>query len=180
MFDFNSPLKYLANSVFQLGYVFPRIEVPIRHYTGTMGSPGFLRLDDIAVVDQTYKGVPLDCRQDIAFGFVGPFNIELIQPLSGTSSYTDFLDRNPDGGRHHIGYKVYNFHQAIGSLDAAGFPVIQTGRFGEATLFAYCDTRPALGHYTEILTFDHQTEALFEDIRNGRVGAMSPNRPAAA
>lgn len=170
MFDFNSPLRYLANSLFQLGYVFPSIATPIDHLASAMGSPGFLRLDDVDVHDQTYLGAPLDCRQDIAFGFAGPFNIELIQPRSGTSSYTDFLDRNPAGGLHHLGCKVYNFDEAVAQLVSDGFPVIQTGRFGEATYFAYIDTRPALGHYTEILTFDHATEAMFEDIRNGRAG----------
>lgn len=167
MFDFSSLQRYLGNSVFQLGYVFPNIAAPIKHYVDVMGSPGFYRLDDVAVVDQTYMGAPLDCRQNIAFGFVGAFNIELIEPISGSSSYTEFLERNPAGGLHHIGCKVYDMQQAISDLKANGYPVIQTGRFGEATHFAYCDTRAVLGHYTEIISFDHPTEALFERIRNG-------------
>ena len=64
---------------------------------------------------------------------------------------------------------VYDMQQAIDDLTASGYPVVQTGRFGEATQFAYCDTRAVLGHYTEIISFDHPTEALFERIRNGRV-----------
>lgn len=168
-FDFNSPLHYLANAVFQLGYVFPDIARPIAHYVDSMGSPGFLRLDDVDVADQTYLGQPLDCRQNIAFGFVGPFNIELIEPISGISSYTEFLERNPAGGLHHIGCKVYDFEKAIADMEQSGSPVIQTGRFGAATRFAYCDTRAALGHYTEILYFDEPTQVLFEDIRNGQL-----------
>ena len=168
-FDFNSPLHYLSNSVFQLGYVFPDISKPIDHYVSKMGSPGFLRLPDVAVVDQTYLGEPLECRQNIAFGFVGIMNVELIEPISGVSSYSEFLERNPDGGLHHVGCKVYDFDKAIADMEGAGCPVIQTGRFGDATRFAYCDTRAALGHFTEILYFDSATQALFEAIRNGQV-----------
>ncbi len=168
-FDFNSPLKFLSNSVFQLGYVFPKISVPIEHYTKNMGSPGFFRLNNAQVDDQTYLGQPLICGQDIAFGYVGNFNIELIQPLHGESSYTDFLKSHPNGGLHHVGCKTYDFDSAIAALEKAGFPVIQTGRFGKGTKFAYCDTRKSLGHYTEILYFDPDTELLFENIRNGKV-----------
>jgi methylmalonyl-CoA/ethylmalonyl-CoA epimerase len=168
MLTSNIPLDYATTSMVQLGYVFPDISGPLEHYTRVMGATRFLRMNDVELQDQRYYGHPLKCRQNIAFGFIGALNVELVEPLDGVSCYSTFLDRNPGGGLHHIGCRVTDFDRSVDDLTKAGFEVVQSGRFG-GTRFAYMDTRAALGHYLEVLFFDRETEAIFDDIRAGRI-----------
>jgi hypothetical protein len=166
------PLDCAATSMVQLGYVFRDISEPIDHYRRAMGATKFLTMNDVELLDQRYYGRPLQCRLNIAFGFIGSLNVEFVEPLEGgVSCYSTFLDRNPDGGLHHIGCRVTDFDRAMGGLTTAGFEVVQSGRFGSGTRFAYVDARAVLGHYLEVLFFDRETESLFDGIREGRLPA---------
>jgi len=172
------PLDYAANGMFQLGYVFADISGPLDHYVQIMGSSSFVQLKDARLLDQTYCGCPLEIRQNIAFGFVGSLNVELIEPLEGVSCYSTFLAAHPNGGLHHFGCKVSDFDRATGDLEMSGFGMAQAGRFGSGTRFAYFDTRVALGHYLDVLFFDQATETLFNDLKKGRgFGATVKWRP---
>jgi len=150
--------------LFQLGYVFPRIATG-ETYLATLGARGFTHFPDAPVHSQTLRGEPMVCRQNLAFGFLGPLNVELVEPVEGANIYTEFLSEKPDGGLHHIAWKVEDIDIAAAAMRAAGHAEAQTGRFGEGTRFVYFDTRSPLGHYTELLAFDDATEALFDEMR---------------
>lgn len=63
--------------------------------------------------------------------------IELIEPLSGPSTYTEHLEHGD--GIHHIGCYAYDDPRAVvEQYEAAGIPVIQSGRF-EGVEFWYLD-----------------------------------------
>jgi methylmalonyl-CoA/ethylmalonyl-CoA epimerase len=53
--------------------------------------------------------------------------IELIAPLGADSPITKFLDRNPDGGIHHVCYEVDDIAVARDRLRAAGARVLGSG-----------------------------------------------------
>ncbi len=53
--------------------------------------------------------------------------IELLQPLGPDSPIAKFLDRNPDGGIHHICYEVDDIIAARDQLKAGGARVLGTG-----------------------------------------------------
>jgi methylmalonyl-CoA/ethylmalonyl-CoA epimerase len=53
--------------------------------------------------------------------------IELLEPLGVDSPIAKFLDRNPDGGIHHICYEVDDIKSARDKLTAAGARVLGTG-----------------------------------------------------
>src|ERR1700749_1740218 len=46
--------------------------------------------------------------------------IELLEPLGESSPINKFLERNPDGGMHHICYEVDDIRTARDTLKAAG------------------------------------------------------------
>jgi hypothetical protein len=77
-------------------------------------------------------------------------NVELIEPLRGPSTYTEHLDRGGTGV-HHIGCFAYDDPRAVvESYEAAGIPVIQSGRF-EGLEFWYLDmTRELDGVILEV------------------------------
>ena len=46
--------------------------------------------------------------------------IELIEPLPGNTSIQGFLDKNPNGGQHHLCYEVSDIHAAKAAFEAMG------------------------------------------------------------
>jgi methylmalonyl-CoA/ethylmalonyl-CoA epimerase len=53
--------------------------------------------------------------------------IELIEPLGAASPIARFLERNPDGGIHHVCYEVGDIRAACDQLKARGARVLGDG-----------------------------------------------------
>ena len=68
--------------------------------------------------------------------------IELLEPLGEGSPIAKFLDRNPDGGIHHICYEVEDIRAARDALKAGGARVLgdgepKIGAHGKPVLFLH-------------------------------------------
>lgn len=68
--------------------------------------------------------------------------IELLEPLGAESPIARFLDRNPDGGIHHICYEVEDIRAARDALKARGARVLgdgepRIGAHGKPVLFLH-------------------------------------------
>jgi methylmalonyl-CoA/ethylmalonyl-CoA epimerase len=68
--------------------------------------------------------------------------IELLEPLGAGSPIAKFLDRNPDGGIHHICYEVEDIRAARDALKAGGARVLgdgepKIGAHGKPVLFLH-------------------------------------------
>ena len=68
--------------------------------------------------------------------------IELLAPLGDASPIAKFLDRNPDGGIHHICYEVGDIRAARDALKAGGARVLgdgepKIGAHGRPVLFLH-------------------------------------------
>ena len=68
--------------------------------------------------------------------------IELLEPLGAESPIGKFLDRNPDGGMHHICYEVDDILAARDHLKAKGARVLGTGE-------------PKIGAHGKLVLFLH-------------------------
>ena len=53
--------------------------------------------------------------------------IEFLQPLGADSPIAKFLDKNPDGGIHHVCYEVYDIIAARDHLKAQGARILGDG-----------------------------------------------------
>ncbi|HEY0218688.1 MAG TPA: methylmalonyl-CoA epimerase [Afipia sp.] len=68
--------------------------------------------------------------------------IEFIEPLADNSPITKFLDRNPDGGIHHLCYEVPDILAARDKLTSEGARVLgdgepRIGAHGKPVLFLH-------------------------------------------
>lgn len=68
--------------------------------------------------------------------------IELLEPLGDNSPIAKFLERNPDGGIHHVCYEVADIRAARDRLKAQGARVLgdgepKTGAHGKSVLFLH-------------------------------------------
>lgn len=79
--------------------------------------------------------------------------IEFLEPLGATSPIAKFLEKNPDGGMHHICYEVSDIRAARDRLVAAGARVLgdgepKIGAHGNPVLFLH--PKDFLGTLTEL------------------------------
>ncbi len=162
------PSQTLAGNVFQIGYVVPDIHGAVRFFKEKMGVPNFLVKEDIQGQEQTYRGKPGDFRHSIAFGYAGDTQIELIQSLGGASTYSEFLEQNPNGGVHHLGILSDDYNAGVADMTGRGFKLVQSGRNGE-TRFAYFDVAHPIGTLMEIVCLAPAIKAAFERLKRGEV-----------
>src|SRR3989442_658838 len=156
----------LFEGVFQVAYVVHDIQAAQRFFNETLGGPRFFVIENIAFKEYTYRGQPVECQQHVAFGYAGTMQIELIQPLSGENTATQFL-RQQGQGVHHLGILVADLERATRDMVEQGFEPMESGVAGQATRFAFLDTRAAIGTYLELVSLDESNQALFEHIRRG-------------
>ena len=53
--------------------------------------------------------------------------VELLEPLNKQSPISKFLERNPNGGMHHICYEVSNLENATKKLQSVGAKILGNG-----------------------------------------------------
>ncbi len=84
-------------------------------YRDTLGA------DVSAAVDQPNHGVR------VVFVTLPNTKIEFLEPLGADSPIAKFLERNPDGGMHHVCYEVDDILAARDRLKASGARVLGSG-----------------------------------------------------
>jgi methylmalonyl-CoA/ethylmalonyl-CoA epimerase len=92
---------------------------------------------DIAAASRTYRdtlGADVSAPEAIAehgvtvvFVTLPNTKIELLEPLGAGSPIAKFLERNPDGGIHHVCYEVSDILAARDRLVRAGARVLGSG-----------------------------------------------------
>ena len=78
----------------------------------------------------------------VVFVELGNTKIELLLPIGDSSPVAKFLERNPDGGMHHICYEVEDILSARDKLVSQGARVLgsgepKTGAHGKPVLFLH-------------------------------------------
>ena len=89
--------------------------------------------------------------QKLAFVWVEDLNYELIEPRQGDvlAIFRDALPADDGLAFHHVCHVVDDWEEAWAKITAQPFPIVLKGGTPGVLQFAYADTRPWLGHYTE-------------------------------
>lgn len=157
-------MNTLAEGVFQIGFVVPDIHKGMEFFKGKLGVPEFLFIEQPELQDETYLGKAAPLKLSLAFGWCGDTQVELIQPRAGTSTYSKFLDHNPQGGMHHYGIEVPDYAKAVKDMEARGFTLVQSGRHNE-TRFGYFDTGAVIGALTEVVYLQPEERAFMHGLK---------------
>jgi methylmalonyl-CoA/ethylmalonyl-CoA epimerase len=96
-----------------------------------------IAVSDIAAASELYRGtlgaqvsVPEPLEEHgvtVVFITLPNTKIELLEPLGADSPIARFLEKNPDGGMHHICYEVDDIDAARDQLVNSGARVLGTG-----------------------------------------------------
>jgi len=111
-----------------------------------------IAVKDIAAASKTYRDVlgatvsepkaQPDHGVTVVFIELPNTKIELLEPLGEGSPIAKFLEKNPDGGMHHVCYEVEDILAARDRLKAGGARVIgdgnpKIGAHGKPVLFLH-------------------------------------------
>jgi methylmalonyl-CoA/ethylmalonyl-CoA epimerase len=106
------------------------------------------------------NGAPFDLpAQGVRVCFVDAPNsqIELIEPLGEGSPIAKFLEKNPEGGQHHVCFEVEDIEQARADLEGAGARILGPTRIGaHGTPIFFVHPRDMGGVLTEFLESPRQ------------------------
>ena len=102
----------------------------------------------------SFRGRPTACTFKFAYAKVGPITLELVEPVSGMSSYQEFLDRHGEG-IHHLGFPVpLPFDSEVEKWQRQGIQPVQAMKLDDPEEgWAYMDTQDLAGFTLEILSF---------------------------
>ncbi len=113
------------------------------------------------IMGATHIGEPFDLpEQGVKVCFVDTptasgmngTQIELVEPLPGNTSIQSFLDKNPNGGQHHMCYEVPDILAAKAEFEALGKRVLGGPRIGaHGTLIFFVHPKDMGGVLTEIM-----------------------------
>lgn len=87
----------------QIAWVTDDVEATEQLLSKQFGVGAWVRMPNIEFGPQTCRlhGEPADFTAHISMTYSGDMQLELIQPVRGTSIYTEFLDRSGPG-LHHV------------------------------------------------------------------------------
>ena len=87
------------------------------------------------------------------FAQIGPFQLELVQPVEGEPIYREFL-KSKGEGVHHIAYTVDDLDEETAKLVEKGISVITRVTLQTGTSFAYMDVRKVGNVIIELIQMD--------------------------
>jgi len=121
--------------VAQIGYVVRDLEAAIRLYDPLFGP---FKTMDGSVQAARYRGRLADCRLELAFGWSGDVEIELIQWVSGDCPHREFIEKGREG-MHHLHFRVEDCDGWVEKLRPLGYDAIWTKHWSADTKFAYLE-----------------------------------------
>ena len=132
-----------------IGVATPSIADSVAYYRETMGAEAVTEPFDLP--DQGVKVCFVDTPD--ASGAVGKgTQIELIEPFGDASPLSRFLEKNPQGGQHHVCYEVPDIAAAREWFEGAGKRILGPTRIGaHGTPIFFLHPGDMMGQLTEIM-----------------------------
>jgi catechol 2,3-dioxygenase-like lactoylglutathione lyase family enzyme len=132
------------HTISQIGIIVPDLEPVVAAMREKLGvEPTYGTTPPIG---REYRGEPSDFVCKMAFYRFANIELEIIQPISGTTScYQDFLDSGRMG-LHHIRFSIDDQKGTEAEMAELGFPVYQKGLSVNkpGCTWAFFDTEPTL------------------------------------
>lgn len=162
-------MSIASGPVIQIAWVTEDVEATEQFLSANFGVGAWTRLPDIRFDPEhcTLHGEPADFTVHVSLGYAGNLQLEIIQPVSGDSIYTEFLAVSPPG-LHHLCFEVDDMDAALAGAAAAGVDVVQTGSMMNGGMrFAYLDGADAGVPYVELAYLGPEMKAFYEAIKAG-------------
>lgn len=158
-----------SGPIVQICWVVDDIAAAETFHSAHFGAGRWTRMPDVRFgpEEATYRGAPANFTAHVSLAYVGDVQLELIQPVSGDSIYTEFLARS-EAGLHHICFETDDIEGSVARAREEGLEVVQRGVMsGGLMQFAYVDGARWGAPYVEIVQLTEEIRAFFAAIRAG-------------
>lgn len=158
-----------AQTPVQIAWVTRDIEATEQTLTRLMGAKKWIRMPDIHFAPDscTHRGRPADFVAHVSFSYAGDMQLELIQPVSGTSVYSEFID-DSGPGLHHVAVAAPDqdaFAAMLEEFGAHGVPVLAQGMMPGGMRYAYVSAPEAGVPYLEIAYIPPEIQSFFDYVK---------------
>lgn len=140
--------------VVQIGVVVSDIEKAREKWARLLGlePQPIIETEDWKHTQMTFRGKPSPGRAKLTFFRLENIVIEMIQPIGGLSTWSDFLEKH-GCGIHHIAFTTDNADESAKTLLDLGAVEEQRGLF-KGGGYIYLDARESLGAILELLYYE--------------------------
>ena len=130
--------SFPGGHVDQLALLTPNLQPAMDAYIATLGV--HFRVFEVNETNSAFSGSSARYRTRFAVAQAGLTTIEIIQPISGKTIYSEHLkSRGP--GLHHVAIHVDPLEDAVKSLSRRGYKKLMEGRIDRLGEFAYFEAR---------------------------------------
>lgn len=134
------------------------------------GAGPFVVIDRIELEWGEVGGDPCDFVHTSAYGWWGEVMVEFVQPDSPAPSPFHPPYGPASGGLHHVAVMVEDLTATLSWCADQGMAIAARARTasttGDGTEFAFVDTRPTLGHLTEIYERSDRLTGFYDHVRS--------------
>lgn len=153
-----------THKIIQNAYYVGDLDGAIERYHRLWGIGPFLVRRHIVLPHVTYRGAMAQLDISAAFVQAGPIQIELVtQHNDAPSAFRDAFAPGQEG-LHHVAMIPDDYQAVIAHYAALGYPVATELRTASGRGASYVDTRPMLGHMTEVYLPSDNLDALYRDV----------------
>jgi hypothetical protein len=133
----------------QIGILVPDLKLAMDEYIATLGVS--FRVFEVDETTSSFSDSSSSFRIRFAVALIGFSSIELIQPVSGRTIYSEHL-KNRGPGIHHIGFYVTDLPSAKRRLKRREYKALMEGQIRGLGRFAYFEA-PDMHCIIEVLKF---------------------------
>ncbi|MGN6721479.1 MAG: VOC family protein [Marmoricola sp.] len=152
----------------QVAWVTDDLEATEAALGGQFGITKWTRMGDVHFGPETctYRGKPADFHALVSLAYSGDLQLELIQPVSGDSIYTEHLERKGPG-LHHTCFEVDDVDAAVDEAVADGWECVQRGSMSGLMEFAYLEREGVGTSCIELCRIGDDLKAMFAAMKGG-------------
>jgi hypothetical protein len=135
----------------QFGVVVKDVSKVAKRYSEVFGTSWkFYDFKPVGIILHGRDLGDVECLMKVAIGDIGGRSFKLIQPVSGPSTYMEFLQKYGEGILYFSFGAVGDYGNIVDSLKKAGVGIEMQGHLGEKATFTILDTLEDLGCYVEL------------------------------
>ena len=153
--------------IIQNAYYVVDLDQAIERWHRVWGIGPFYVRRHIVLPQVSYRGAPAELDMSAAYVQAGALQVELVtQHNDAPSAFRDAFAPGQEG-LHHVAVIPDDYHRLLAHYAALGYPVATELRTAAGRGAAYVDTRPMLGHMTEVYLPNDNLNALYREVAAG-------------
>jgi len=157
------------DGIIQIAYTVPDLDAAMQAFTTNLRAGPWFVFRRLAGRDPRYRGERSLAANDVALGFAGHMQIELIQPLDDQPSVYQETIAVRGHGFHHFGIAARDFDRECEAQRAKGYELAFTDAVEGVGRLAYFDTSGVLPGMLELIEATPELETLFNAMHEAAV-----------